>query len=290
VNELVLYVSVLVASAVAILTYTLLSFMGVWLVRREEHRLRAKPILFVERLVTVLRLIAVPEGIRRRWSTAEIEVRLLHAGLSWGVEEYAALRWSVLWLSLGAALGLVVWREWDLVGQFLALLMIVSGVVGSEVWLTRQVERRQLEVDLALPNLLDRLALGLEAGLGFDLAIQRIAQNLPGLLGSDLRLMVRQLERGHHRDQALDELAGRNPSTDLRAFITAVKQSDRLGTSLAKALRMQTDLLRARRRRRAEEASRRLPILIIFPLVFFFLPALMIVYLAPPVLHLFTMR
>jgi Flp pilus assembly protein TadB len=290
VEELVMLVAVLVALAVAILSYLLLSSMGVWLVRREESRTERRAIPFAEQLAPVLRHIAVPKGIRSRWSTADVEVRLLHAGLSWEVEEYTALRWSVLWLSFGAALGLVVWRGWDLVGQFLALLVIISGVVGPEMWLTRLVERRQMEVDLALPNLLDRLALGLEAGLSFDLAIQRIAQNLPDLLGSDMRLFVRQIERGHHREEALDELAGRNPSTDLRAFVAAVKQSDRLGTSLAEVLRMQTDLLRARRRRRAEEASRRLPILIIFPLVFFFLPALMIVYLAPPVLHLFTVR
>jgi len=102
--------------------------------------------------------------------------------------------------------------------------------------------------------------------------------------------LVRQLDRGHGRAEALDELSERIPSQDLRSFSAAVKQADRLGTSLAKTLRVQTDLLRARRKRRAQEASRRLPILIVFPLVFFFLPSLLIIYLAPPLLHLFLGR
>jgi tight adherence protein C len=102
--------------------------------------------------------------------------------------------------------------------------------------------------------------------------------------------MVRQLELGHPRNAALLHLAESVPSQDLHAFSAAVNQADRLGTSLAKTLRVQTMLLRARRRRRAQEASRRLPILIIFPLVFLFLPALLIIYLAPPLLHLFLGR
>jgi tight adherence protein C len=184
-------------------------------------------------------------------------------------------------------MGFGFWRGWDIVGQFLVVLVVVTGWIGPDIWLTWQVERRQIDVDLALPNLLDRFALSLEAGTSFDLALKRIVVNFPGLLGADLRRMVRQLDRGYPRAEALDELAERNPSQDLRAFIAAVKQADRLGTSLVRALRVQTELLRSRRRRRAEEASRRLPILIIFPLVFFFLPALLIVYLAPPILHLF---
>jgi tight adherence protein C len=92
------------------------------------------------------------------------------------------------------------------------------------------------------------------------------------------------------RSATLVELGERVPSQDLNGFVASVRQADRLGTSLAKALRVQTGLLRARRRRRAQEASRRLPVLIIFPLVFFFLPALLIVYLAPPILHLFLGR
>jgi tight adherence protein C len=130
----------------------------------------------------------------------------------------------------------------------------------------------------------------LEAGLGFEIALRRISDNFPGLLGDELRFVVRQLNRGHMRSSALESLLERIPSNDLAAFVAAVKQTDRLGTSLARTLQVQKKLMRARRKRRAEEASRRLPILIVFPLVFFFLPALLIIYLAPPLLHLFLGR
>ena len=289
-TKLILIVSVLVGLAVAFLGGSLLCMVGAWLAWRAAVRSQGHPVPFVDQITPVLRAISVPAGIRRRWEIGETPERLLHARLPWSVTEYISLRWLTLWLGLLCAIGVGIWREWDLVGQFLALILIVAGVAGPEVWLSRQVERRLLEVNLALPNFLDRLALGLEAGLGFDLAVERVAAHFPGMLGEDLRLMVRQLARGHRREEALDELTARNPSIDLRAFVAAVKQADRLGTSLANTLRLQTSLLRARRRRRAEEASRRLPILIIFPLVFFFLPALMIVYLAPPILHLFLGR
>jgi tight adherence protein C len=289
-TRLILVVSLLVALAVAFLGGLLLRILGAWLAWRSDIRARGRPAPFVERITPVLRAVAVPAGIRRRWDVEEARDRLLHARLPWSVEEYTSLRWLAIWLGLLCAVGLGIWSGWDLVGQFLALVLIAASVVGPEVWLSRQVEHRLLEVNLALPNVLDRLALGLEAGLGFDLAVERVAAHFPGMLGEDLRLAVRQLARGHRREEVLDELTARNPSVDLRAFVAAVKQADRLGTSLAHTLRLQTSLLRARRRRRAEEASRRLPILIIFPLVFFFLPALMIIYLAPPVLHLFLRR
>jgi tight adherence protein C len=289
-TRLILIVSLLAGLAVAFLGGTLLRMLSAWLTWRAVERTQGRPTPFVEQIIPVLSAVAVPAGIRRRWENEAVRDRLLHARLPWNVEAYASLRWLTLWLGVLCAVGVGIWCGWDLVGQFLALVMIVAGVVGPDVWLSQQVERRLLEVNLALPNLLDRLALGLEAGLGFDLAVERVASHFPGMLGEDLRLVVRQLARGHHREDVLDEFTARNPSVDLRAFVAAVKQADRLGTSLAHTLRLQTSLLRARRRRRAEEVSRRLPILIIFPLVFFFLPALMIVYLAPPILHLFLGR
>jgi tight adherence protein C len=204
--------------------------------------------------------------------------------------EFAALRWLLVMGACGLAGGVVVSRAWDLLGNFLGFAILAFAWWGPQIWLDWQVDSRQRELELALPNLLDRLTLCLEAGLSFELALERTSPRFPGLLGDDLRRLVRQLARGYRRSDALDDLTRRNASSDLRAFVAAVKQADRLGTSLARTLRLQTNLLRSRRRRRAQQASQRLPILIIFPLVFFFLPALMIIYLAPPILHLLSVR
>jgi tight adherence protein C len=209
------------------------------------------------------------------------------AGLIWSQRQYIALRWLVIWTFGILGLLIVSARNWDLLGVFLFLALGIGGLFLPEIWLSRRIESRRMQIDLALPDFLDRLALGLEAGLGFEIALRRTARDFPGLLGDELRYVVRQLDRGHARSSVLERILDRVPSTDLGAFVAAVKQTDQLGTSLARTLQIQKALMRARRRRRAQEASRRLPILIVFPLVFFFLPALLIIYLAPPLLHLF---
>ncbi len=233
-----------------------------------------------------LRAIWMPSRLRRRWADPAQTSRLQMAGVPWEAGEFAALRWMLLWM--GAALAaLTIAARGDLVGWFLGAVLVAAAWAGPATWISLRLERRQREIDRSLPDFLDRLSLALEAGLGFEVALRRSAERYPGRLGDELRRLVRQLDRGHPRQQVLEELSARNPSDDLRAFTAAVRQADRLGTSLAKALRVQSGLLRNRRRRRAQEASRRLPVLIVFPLVFFFLPALLIIYLAPPLLHLF---
>jgi tight adherence protein C len=241
-------------------------------------------------LTSLLRAVRPPNWVRDRWGTVAVAQQLKHAGLPWEPADYAALRWMTAWLGLIAGVALAIGRGWDLVGIFLGVVIIGVGWLGPPAWLAARIDRRQMEVDLSLPDFMDRLALVLEAGLGFEVALRRSASGYPGLLGAELQRAIRQIDRGLSRSAALVELGERVPSQDLKGFVASVRQADRLGTSLAKALRVQTGLLRARRRRRAQEASRRLPVLIIFPLVFFFLPALLIVYLAPPILHLFLGR
>jgi Flp pilus assembly protein TadB len=243
-----------------------------------------------QQVVKGLRGVSPPKWVRDRWATVGTQDRLKHAGLAWEANDFAALRWASLWFAATAAIALGMGRKWDLFGMFLSALIVSAGWFGPMAWLASRLDKRQMDVDLSLPDFMDRMALALEAGLGFEVALRRTSSGYPGLLGDELQRTIRQLDRGLSRSSALVELGNRLPSQDLKAFVAAVRQADRLGTSLAKTLRVQTGLLRARRRRRAQEASRRLPILIIFPLVFFFLPALLIIYLAPPLLHLFLGR
>lgn len=247
------------------------------------------PVPLQTRALPWLRATPMPEGLRRRWGDA-VAGRLAQAAAGLEPAEFASLRWLSLWASAALSLALLVARNGDLVSWFMAIVIIGGGATAPNLWISLRIERRQRDVDLRLPDFLDRVALALEAGLGFEVAFRRSAERFPGRLGEELRRMVRQLDRGHSRSQALEGMAARNPSEDLIAFTAAVRQADRLGTSLARTLRVQSDLLRARRKRRAQEAGRRLPVLIVFPLVFFFLPALLIVYLAPPLLHLLLGR
>lgn len=238
----------------------------------------------------ILEQVPVPSAVARRWSDRELPHRLAQAGLGWKPEALVGLRWVAAWLAGLVSFSLLLVRPADLLTLFLDAMILLAGSIGPGLWLDVRAERRRTEIDMALPNFLDRLALGLDAGLSFELAFRRSAVNFRHLLGDEMRRVTRQIDRGHPRAVALDELGKRNPSPDLQAFVATVKQAETLGTSLAEALRVQTGLLRARRRRRAEEASRRLPVLVVFPLVLFFLPALLIIYLAPPLLHLFLGR
>ncbi len=283
----ILWVSLAVGTLVGLLAFALFS----------ETARRSRPATGAARrpsradwITSALRAAKPPNWVRDRWGTSEVARRLKQAGLAWEPSDYAGLRWVSTWLGVIAGVVLVTSRNWDLVGIFLAMVIVAAGGLGPNLWLVARIDRRQMEVDLSLPDFMDRLALVLEAGLGFEVAFRRTACGYPGLLGAELERAIRQLDRGLSRSAALVELGQRVPSQDLKGFVAAVRQADRLGTSLARALRVQTGLLRARRRRRAQEASRRLPVLIIFPLVFFFLPALLLIYLAPPILHLFLGR
>jgi tight adherence protein C len=232
----------------------------------------------------------VPPWLKRRLDRPELAAALRYAALAWDNQQFIALQWLSLLGACACLALLVLLRPLDPVGALLGLAVAAAGLFGPRLWLNLRVQRRQQEVTLALPDLLDRLAFGLQAGLGFDVVLRRVSPSFPGPLGEELRRTIHDLDLGWRRDQAMDGLVRNTGSQDVRAFVAAVRQAEILGTPLAEALRVQNGLLRAARRRRAQEASRRIPVIILFPLVFFFLPALLIVYLAPPLLHFFLIR
>ena len=111
-----------------------------------------------------------------------------------------------------------------------------------------------------------------------------------GALGEEMRGALIQIELGFSRQEALEDLTKRIPSSDVNQFVEAILLSERLGTSLARTLRVQSNLLRTRRRQRAEVKAQTAPIRIIPALVFFFLPSLLLIYLAPPIINFLLRR
>jgi Flp pilus assembly protein TadB len=243
-----------------------------------------------EKLISILQALPPPAWVLRRFDQPMLGQQLGYAEVRLTGRQFVSLQWLSLWTSIAAACLVVLARPLDLLGWTTVSLLVAAGLLTPRLWLGLRVQRRQQDITLALPDLLDRLAFGLQAGLGFEVALRRLAPGLPGCLGDELRRVIRDLDLGFPHVRAMDSFARRTGSQEVRAFVAAVHQAEVLGTPLAEALRVQNELLRAARRRRAQEAGRRLPILILFPLVFFFLPALLIVYLAPPLLHLFLMR
>lgn len=168
----------------------------------------------------------------------------------------------------------------------------VGGLVG---WLLphyvirRRTRKRSRAIQLALPDMLDMMVVCVEAGLGLNQAMQRCAEELGTMspeLSEELQLTNLEIQTGTPRDEALRNLGDRSGSSDLRALVAMLIQTDRFGTSIARALRVHSKTLRTKRRQRAEEQAAKTTIKLVFPLVLFIFPALMVVILVPAILHI----
>ncbi len=198
------------------------------------------------------------------------------------------------WLSIQTVILLVILiitfgdREpvWIIVLLTLVLLIFLA----PNLYLKHQIWVRIRSVEKSLPDFLDILTLVIEAGLGFIPALKRISGSVTGVLRGEIDGVLMRMDLGFSRQEALREMANRIPYSNLHQFVEAIILSDRLGTSLAKTLRVQANLLRTRRRQRAETKAQTAPIRIIPALVFFFLPSLLLIYLAPPILNLLLRR
>ena len=157
------------------------------------------------------------------------------------------------------------------------------------LWLRRRARYRMFKLQTALPDSLDLMVVCLEAGLGLTATIARVGEERSSMndpLAAEFTRVARELREGRAREDALRDLGERNGVDDLKALIGLVIQSDKLGASMAKTLRSHADVLRTKRRQRAEEAARKLPIKILFPLALFILPALFVVAIGPSILRI----
>jgi tight adherence protein C len=160
----------------------------------------------------------------------------------------------------------------------------VLGWLLPDVWLVRRGERRRVEMQQAVADTIDQLAVLVRAGLGVDAALARCANSDGGPLGRELARVVQELRLGASRQQALTDMVERTGVDDLRAVVTALTQAEQLGVPVSDTLRIQADEVRARRRQRAAEHAQKLPVKILLPLVVCIFPVLLIVLLGPAVL------
>lgn len=168
------------------------------------------------------------------------------------------------------------------------LLFIVGfGVVGfllPQMWLKQRVGQRQAQIIKSLPDSFDLITTCVEAGLGLDAALARVAEKVEGPFADELSRMLREIALGKMRRDALRELGERTGVPDLVAFVNAVIQAEQMGSSVGTVLRVQAEQLRVRRRQRAEEQAYKAPVKMIFPLILCIFPTLFIVILGPAVI------
>lgn len=170
-------------------------------------------------------------------------------------------------------------------GFLIALCLGILGYRMPDFWLSRAIKGRQKAFSRLLPDALDLLSVSVEAGLGFDGALQRVAERAKAPMSVELTHTLSEIRLGRSRSEALKDLSDRMDIAELRQFVSAVIQAEALGVGLAKPLRTQADSLRVKRRQRAEEMAMKTPIKLLFPLVFLIFPALFVVLLGPAVLQ-----
>ncbi|MBL8097547.1 MAG: type II secretion system F family protein [Anaerolineales bacterium] len=166
----------------------------------------------------------------------------------------------------------------------------VIGVVGlfttigfffPQLWLQSRINRRQNEVRKAMPDALDLLTICVEAGLGFEAAMSKVAEKWENELSILFGRCIREVQLGKTQREALRDMESRVGLPELTSFVAAVIQSQALGVSLAKVLRIQSDQMRMKRRQRAEEEAHKAPVKMIIPMALLTFPSIMIILMAP---------
>ncbi len=255
----------------------------------EELELQAP---FVERTLRPLaaRLSSSVSRVTSSSFTERTEKRLALAGnpgdirvADWlGVKAIGAIIGAGLFFFLFAVVGVLGFPF--LIGVLLSLIGALFGYTIPEFWLGGRVKKRQHAILLLIPDALDLLTISVRAGLGFDSALGKVVEKLPGPLSDEFRRALAEVRVGKQRREALRDIVARTEVPPLTNFIGAIIQAEQLGVSISKVLQVQSEQLRIERRQRAEEQAAKAPIKMLFPLVGCIFPSLFIVILGPAII------
>ena len=161
------------------------------------------------------------------------------------------------------------------------LIFTVLGFSFPQLWLQGKINSRQEEIRKAMPDALDLLTICVEAGLGFDAAMSKVSEKWDNQLAAGFARAIREIQLGKTRRESLRDMSERMGIPEMTSFIAAVIQSEMLGVSMAKVLRIQSDQMRLKRRQRAEEKAHQAPIKMLIPMAFLIFPSIMIILMVP---------
>jgi tight adherence protein C len=232
-------------------------------------------------------------GLAHRFTPAgareAIRRKLTMAGSPFGWDPDRVLVAKVGCLTVGMLLGLlfVAVFSFALPLRILGFLAIAAlGYWLPNIVLTNAVQRRQAELRSSLADSIDLLTICVEAGLGFDAAMAHVSKNTTGPLADEFYRTLQEVQLGRSRNEAMRNLAERSNVPELRAFVLAMVQADVFGVSVANVLRVQAKDMRMKRRQLAEERAMKVPIKVLFPVLFCIFPALFVVILGPAIMRI----
>jgi tight adherence protein C len=244
-----------------------------------------------ERLVKPLYNTALT--VARRFTPAgareAIRRKLVMAGSPFRWDPDRVLVAKVACLTGGTVLGVLFLAMFSFAWPLRVLGFLAISLLGywlPNIVLTNAVQHRQSEVRSALADSIDLLTICVEAGLGFDAALAHVSKNTSGPLADEFYRTLQEVQLGRSRNEAMRNLADRSNVPELRAFVLAMVQADIFGVSVANVLRVQAKDMRIKRRQLAEERAMKVPIKVLFPVLFCIFPALFVVILGPAIMRI----
>lgn len=252
---------------------------------------------WVSKIVEVAAPLAKLAQPAKGWDSSGLRIRFMNAGLRHGATPmlYFAAKAGLalvlpflLMLSQGIGISSV---QWSSNAMLSALLLLASfGYYLPNLWLLLRIRSHQRELFESFPDAIDMIIVCIEAGLGLDAAITRTGEEMrmrSPALADELHLVSLELRVGASRIEALHNLSIRTGLDEVAALVTMLQQADRFGSSIAESLRVHADDLRTRRRQRAEEAAAKIPLKLLFPLIFCIFPSLMLVLAGPAAINIY---
>jgi tight adherence protein C len=244
-------------------------------------------------ILETLAKLSLPE---QGWQTSETRLKFVRAGFPSGNAAFTyyvikSVVTIIIPLMTGLMLATITQQTWQTIALWVVLIALV-GYYLPDIVIQYFIKRRSASIRAHLPDLLDLLVVCVESGLGIDAAISRVSKEMARtapIISEEFYMAGLEMRAGAGRIAALKNLALRVNLEDLTSLVTMLVQADKFGTSLGESLRIQSEVLRLKRRQRAEELAAKIPVKLLFPLVCFIFPALMIVLIGPAILQIKNM-
>ena len=198
---------------------------------------------------------------------------------------------TIMAIILAIAAAAYMWAKGDTMMNGIGITLVAAGAgfLAPDLWLSSAISKRSEAIRYGLPDTLDLMVITVESGLGLDAAFQRVGDEMKHvhpILAEELQLVTLESQMGIPRSEALSNFATRSGIEEARSLVAIINQAERFGTSIARALRNQSDALRVKRRQAAEERAQKTTVKLMAPLILFIFPAILVVLAGPAALKM----